>query len=379
MIKPLTIGVDIRDLRVAKTGTQTYLAELCAAFNSLQLPDVRFRFLDSWLPVYTGNNKVLKWIEHFKYQLWKQVSLPVKAWLNGCDIVFCTDNFVPLIHLGYRTIPVFHDAFFFETPEQYGKVWLWLYKKTAIPAAKRSPFIVTPSAYAKKQINQFTQIPDKQLVVVPEGPKTLSYQINDKESNYTLNRFAITPGNYLLHVGSMFKRKNIPALVNAFSILKKQGYPALNLVLAGPIPSSKIENDYQLILNAIESSGFKQDIVATGYLTNAELVQLYTNALLYVFPSVNEGFGIPVLEAFSFGIPVLVANNSSLPEVGGEAVIMFNPFDVNDIATQIKKVLDDASLRNTMVAKGNKRLKEFSWQKTAMQLVEIFREAAVQR
>ncbi|QJD97570.1 glycosyltransferase family 4 protein [Mucilaginibacter robiniae] len=376
MPKPLIIGIDIRDLHVAKTGTQTYLAELCAAFKALQSSEVQFKFLDSNFPVYTGKNKALKWIEHFKYQLWKQVLLPLKAWMNSCDIVFCTDNFVPIMHLGYQTIPVFHDAFFFESPEQYGKLWLWLYKKTALPAARRSPFIITPSAHAQKQIHHFTQISNQQLIVVPEGPKTLSHPPTSTGHEQVLNQYALSPGNYLLHVGSMFKRKNIPALIQAFGILKEQGYPDLKLALAGPLTSSNTENDYQLILDAIESSVFKQDIIVTGYLSNDELSQLYRSALLYVFPSVNEGFGIPVLEAFNFNLPVLVANNTSLPEVGGNAVLTFSPFDVNDIAMQIQRVLEDADLRKTMIVKGQERLKEFSWQKTALQLIEVFKKAA---
>ncbi|MEN0056941.1 MAG: hypothetical protein AAGC65_24895, partial [Mucilaginibacter sp.] len=145
MAKPLTVAVDIRDLRLAKTGTRTYLEEVCKAFKKMESEQLHFHFLDTLFPVYTGNSKWLKLVEHARYQLWKQLFLPLKAWSKGCDIVFCTDNFVPLIHLGYQTIPVFHDAFFFETPDDYGKLWLWLYKKTAIPAARRSPFVVTPT------------------------------------------------------------------------------------------------------------------------------------------------------------------------------------------------------------------------------------------
>src|SRR6187402_1617718 len=105
MLKPLTIGVDIRDLQTAKTGTKTYLEEVCAQFKTLESDDIRFHFFDTSLQVYSGSNKILKWIEHIRYQLWKQLVLPIKAAVNRCDIVFCTDNFVPIIHLGYKTIP----------------------------------------------------------------------------------------------------------------------------------------------------------------------------------------------------------------------------------------------------------------------------------
>jgi glycosyltransferase involved in cell wall biosynthesis len=375
MEKPLTVAVDIRDLRLAKTGTRTYLEEVCKAFKKMESDELRFRFLDTFLPVYAGTNKWLKLIEHARYQLWKQVFLPLKAWIKGCDIVFCTDNFVPLIHLGYQTIPVFHDAFFFETPEDYGKLWLWLYTKTAIPAARKSPFVITPTAYARQRINHFTHIPNEKLKAVYEGPKTLLGNQNPATEVKFLESFMVKPGNYILHVGSMFKRKNIPALIEAFGKIKKEGYPDLKLVLAGPRPATKTDNDYQLILNTIKQGNVEQDVIFTGYLSDEALGSLYKNALMYVFPSVNEGFGIPVLEAFHNDLPVIVADNTCLPEVGGDAVLTFDPFRQDDLYDKMLLLLNDSKLRKTMIAKGRQRLENFSWEKTADQLVDIFRAA----
>ncbi|MFA6086675.1 glycosyltransferase family 4 protein [Mucilaginibacter sp.] len=373
MPKPLTIGVDIRDLQVAKTGTKTYLEELCKEFKKLNNSGLQFHFIDSSIPVYTGNNKLLKLIEHLRYQLWKQLVLPFKALFKGCDIIFCTDNIVPLIHLGYKTIPVFHDAFFFESPEHYGKLWLWLYKVTAIPAAKRSPFVITPSAYAKKQINYFTHIANEKLVVIHEGPKELSG--DDVYNDTLLNQFSLKQKKYLLHAGSMFKRKNIPALIQAFGKIKDTGYPDLKLVLVGSISPANVESDHAQILLAIKKNNLHDDVIFTGYLSDKELAHVYKNALMYMFPSLNEGFGIPVLEAFQYNLPVLAANNTSLPEVGGDAALQFDPFDVNDIFAKIKIVLDNSELRENMIIKGQERLKKFSWEKAALELVDVFRKA----
>jgi glycosyltransferase involved in cell wall biosynthesis len=375
MLKPLTIGIDVRDLKVAKTGTRTYLEELCKEFKKMNNNEVRFHFLDTILPVYTGDTKILKWAEHLKYQIWKQLALPLKAFFKNCDIVFCTDNCVPFINLGYKTIPVFHDAFCFESPEDYGKLWLWLYKNTAVPAAAKSPFIITPTLYSKKQISHFTKLPAEKLVVIYEGPKTLNNNKDVELARQLLNSFSISKGNYILHVGTMFKRKNIPALVQAFSKLKSTGYPELKLVLAGSSPANKIDSDHELILDAIENLQLKDQIILTGYLSDSSLSFLYENALMYVFPSVNEGFGIPVLEAFKNNLPVLVADNTCLPEVGGDAVLQFDPYDTNDMALKIKTVLDDTVLQKNMIIKGRERLKLFSWQNTANKLVEVFKEA----
>ena len=375
MTKPLTIGVDVRDLKVAKTGIKTYLEELCKEFKKMDGKDIQFHFLDTSIPIYTGRNKLLKWVEHARYQIWKQVVLPVKAWSKKCDIVFCVDNCVPFIHLGYKTIHSIHDAFCFESPEQYGKLWLWVYKNTTTPGARRCPYVITATSHGKKQIAHFMGIPTDKLIVVPDGPKRISYQKNVNEQVPITKSFNIMPSNYILHVGSMFKRKNIITLIYAFNKIKKTGYPDLKLVLAGPLPANKLENDQGLILDAIETNGLKSEVIITGYLTDQEVGQLYENALIYVFPSINEGFGLPILEAFEHNLPVLVADNTCLPEVGGDAVLTFNPFDLDDIFYAIKTVLDNPELQKEMILKGQKRLKDFSWQKTALQIVEVFKKA----
>lgn len=373
MHKPLNIAVDIRYLRIAQTGTRTYLEELCKEFKNLQSDQLKFHFLDSGLPVYTGNNKILKWVEHIRYQGWKQFTLPIIAFLRKSDIVFCADDCVPLIHLGYQTIPVIHDAFCFEFPQNYSKLWLWLYKKTAIPAAKRSVCIITPTEWSKNRINHYTSIPKHQLMVIPEGPKSFNHQ--NTINHNILKKYNLTKDEYILHSGYMSKRKNIPALIEAFGKIKSDGYPQLKLVLAGPTPANKTENNFQLVLKAIKNHSLENDVVLTGYLSDDELIIIYQNALMYVFPSINEGFGIPVLEAFSYNVPVLIANNTCLPEVGGDAVITFDPYDIEDMAKKIKMVLDDEKLRTDMITKGRERLKLFSWHKTAMQLIELFKSA----
>jgi glycosyltransferase involved in cell wall biosynthesis len=375
LAKKLTVGIDIRDLRVAKTGTRTYLDEICKAFKKMDLPDVQFHFLDTDIPIYTGNNTLLKWIGHFRYQLWKQLILPFKAWQNKCDIIFCTDNCVPLIHLGYKTIPVLHDAFCFESPESYGKLWLWLYLKTAIPAAQNSAFVITPTAYAKKQISKYTKIPDNKLIVIYEGPKTFDLDPALNKSNKILQSLQLNAKKYILHVGSMYKRKNIFALVQAFGKVKELGYDDIKLVLAGPTLVNGIDSDHKIIVNAIESMKLKNDVVITGYLSDHDISQLYDSALMYVFPSLNEGFGIPVLEAFTYNLPLIVANNTCLPEVGGDAILAFDPYTTEDLLAKIKMVLDDERLREEMIAKGQERLKDFSWHKTAIQLISVFKNA----
>nr|WP_294794100.1 glycosyltransferase family 1 protein [uncultured Mucilaginibacter sp.] len=378
MKKPLTIGVDIRDLKKAKTGIKTYLEELCREFKTMNSDELHFYFLDTNLPIYTGPNKLLKWTEHFRYQLWKQLVLPIKAWSKKCDIVFCVDNCVPYIHLNYITIHAIHDAFCYESPEHYGKLWLWLYKTTAAPGARRSPRVITATSYGKKQVAHFMKLDPDKLIVVHDGPKRMNYNTKvEKAVDNITDLFPVSPKNYILHVGAMYKRKNLVALVNAFARIKKDRYPDLKLVLAGSLSTNKFDNDYDLILERIEKHGLKDDVIITGYLTDPQVGQLYENALLYVFPSLNEGFGLPVLEAFEHDVPTLVSNNTCLPEVGGDAVIAFDPYNEKDMADKIQMVLSSAELRSDMIKKGRERLKKFSWQATAQQIVDVFKVASL--
>lgn len=366
------VGIDIRDLRVAKTGQKTVAEELCRQFAQMHDSEIEFIFFDTNGSVYTGTNKWRIALEHIRYQFWKQVTWPLKAWRRKCDVLFCCDYFPPIWHFGYRTVELFHDAFFLEYPEHYNRSFLRLFHALAMPAAKRCARIMTTTRYAQNRIHELCGFPLQQLVTIPLAAKTANPNIADE--NMPL---PVLPGRkYLLHVGVMEKRKNLPALIQAFHMLSEKGYNDIDLVLVGKGNGKIFSDDSQQVYEAIKKYGLEHRVICTGYLPDAQVAAIYQNAFLYVFPSYNEGFGIPVLEAFRFHIPVIVANNSSLPEVGGDAVVCFDPFDTVDICNAIECMINDDSLRQQLVTNGDKRLRDFSWQKTAKALVEVFKEVA---
>lgn len=132
----IKIAVDIRDLQIAKTGAKTYLEEICKVLQKGH-PDFTFFFINTWLPVYTGKNKVLKAVEHARFFCWKQISLPFICLVKGVDILYCTDYFLPLLKFNFKTAVVFYDAFFWEYPNQYNRLWLGLLKTVGVTAAKK--------------------------------------------------------------------------------------------------------------------------------------------------------------------------------------------------------------------------------------------------
>lgn len=372
MSKPLNICIDIRDLRIAKTGSRTYLDELAREFQSDNDPNFKFIFLDSTLPfVYTGKNKWLKLIEQLRFLFWKQVELPLKAWYYKADIVFCTDFFVPWIQLGYTTIPVFHDAFFWEYPAHYNKYWRWLFLRLGVSAAKKSFCIITPTFYTQTKIAAYSNIHVKKIIPIYEAPKSLSNHGNAPSKwNFLKEK------KYILHVGTFEKRKNLIVLLQAFHSLKKDyGYIDLELVLVGQLSTKSTLNGMQELYDLIHDQELNKHIHCTGYIEDEYLGFFYKHASVYAFPSLNEGFGIPILESFKFGVPVVIANNTCLPEVAGNAALSFAPFQPKELAELLNQLLCNDALRDELIERGKERVKEFSWQKTAAAIKQVFIEA----
>lgn len=369
----MVIGIDIRDLRVAKTGQKTVTEELCKQFAASKDPGIEFIFFDSSYPVYTGKKKWRILIEHIRYQYWKQVVLPVKAWRRNCDIVFCGDYFAPYIHLGYRTVEIFYDAFFFENPEHCNQLWLKLFHNIALPAARRCDRIMTITDYSKKRLHELAGFPMEKLVTIYPAPKT--FQPVDVAPGVP-NDLIPVGKKYILHVGVMEKRKNLPALIKAFAMLTQKGYDDIDLVLVGQGNGKVYSDDSAQVLQAIEEYGLQNRVIRTGYLPDEAIAPIYRNAFLYVFPSLNEGFGIPILEAFRFGLPVIAANNTCLPEVGSDGILTCDPYNVTDICIKMESVINDETLRNDLIRKGKERLAFFSWEKAASDLINVFKEVA---
>lgn len=370
MKKKLTIGVDIRDLQIAKTGTKTYLEELCRAFNVVEDQDVEFHFIDTNTPVYTGRNRFLKSMEHVKFMLWKQIQLPLKARQKKCDILFCSDFFVPYLRLGYQTVPVFHDAFFWEYPAHYNKFWLKLFYTLGVSAAKRSACIIAPTEYAKKRILHFLNVPSEQIKVVHEAPKSLVPYRKDCQPESSKN---IPTQKFFLHIGTFEKRKNLVRLVEAFCLLHAKGYTDYSLVLIGQSSPKEFMDDSLQIQEIIKRNQVESFVISPGYVPDNDLAWYYHHAECYVFPSINEGFGLPVLEAFSYDLPVLIANNTCLPEVGAAGVLSFDPYDVQEISEKMETVITSKEVSEQLKQKGSETLLNFSWQKTAHQLLALFK------
>lgn len=161
---------------------------------------------------------------------------------------------------------------------------------------------------------------------------------------------------YLLYVGNIYPHKNIERMISAFKKIIQENNSDCRLVIVGG-----------------DNVNSTEDVIFTGFINDDELDSLYKNAVLYVFPSLYEGFGLSPLEAMARGVATISSNTSCLPEILGEAVLYFDPLDIDDMAEKIKQVLFDENLRSNLIKKGLERVKKYSWQKTAKKTSEIYK------
>ena len=372
--KKVKIGIDIRDLKIAKTGAHTYLRELCNEIDKQKNNAFEYVYLDSSWPTYSGNNKIGKLYEQCAFLIWKQIILPIKAWKNGCKIVFCTDYFVPYLQLGFTTVPVFHDAFFWESPSHYNKYWLFILNIIGLGAARKSSKIVTVSTYAQKQIALYTGIKESNIAPIYIGPKSsITQNPNSTTGDQKNNWSYLLEKKYILHVGTIEKRKNLTTLIKAFEQHIQTTHEEIYLVIVGQKSNKPALQDQEVFATVQQSSLLQDRVVFTGFLPDLQTALLYKHAALYVFPSLNEGFGIPILEAFAHKIPVLIANTTCLPEVAGNGAIGFDPLNAKELGNLISKTLSNPAVIDSLKQNGSEQLRQYSWEKTLGQLELLFK------
>jgi glycosyltransferase involved in cell wall biosynthesis len=314
-----------------------------------------------------GNNAFAKLIRHFQFFFYKQITLPVLTFLNGASVLICTDYVAPVFTPGFKTIVVFHDAFFWEYPLHYSALWLRMFKAAALAGAKKTVAIIAPSEYAKKQIALHTSISAEHIKVVYEAPKTFA-PINPQSPAQTNPQSpAQISAPYFLHVGTLAKHKNLSLLIEAFAKSDKH----LKLVLVGGAPSSVHNSDVPNIKAAIQKHNLQNQVVLTGYLSNAEVANWYANALGYVFPSYNEGFGLPILEAMQYKLPIIAANNTCLPEIAQGGALYFDPSNTDQLAVQMQAIVTNTPAVMATLDAQPAVLQQFSWDKAAASFVAI--------
>jgi len=279
---------------------------------------------------------------------------------QNIDIYHGTGYFLPCLKK-IKGIVTIHGLDFAEMDTYWYKdKW---YKNVPL-YLKRADIVVTVSEYVKNSIVNNYKIPQEKIIVVYPGISE-TFRIIENTTNGIDEKLNVY-SPYILTVATSIERKNLKRLLHAFSIVIKK-IKNLNLVIIG-----NKENFEKGLSEEIKNFNLKGKIIFPGYLNSKKLVYYYNKAEVFVFPSLYEGFGFPVLEAMACGCPVISSNVSALPEITGSAAFLVNPYSPEEIAYAMEKVLVDRKKRNEMRKAGIEQAKKFSWEKTAEKMINLY-------
>lgn len=294
------------------------------------------------------------------YGVSEQIKLPRILNKINPDLVHFPHFNVPIFYQGKFVVTIhdlIHQHFSMQRSTTRGPLIYKLkqlgYKKVFKNALSSSQKILVPSDFVKNQLIDNYRIDKEKIIVTAEA-------VDNKLSKIkSINKINFP---YIFYVGNAHPHKNVEGLIRAFGELREK-QKNLKLVLAG--------HDHYF-WQRIQEEFTEPDVVFAGHITDGELVSYYKNALCFVMPSLEEGFGIPILEAMSLGCPVVSSNAGSLPEVGGDGALYFDPANINDMTQKITQILGDEKLRQDLIKKGLQRVKLFSWKKLAQQTLEVY-------
>ena len=290
--------------------------------------------------------------------IWFDFSVKKALKKYKCDAFVSPDGYLSLTS-DMPQLAVIHDLNFEHHPEDLPPYLLKFLRKRFPLFAQKATHICTVSQFSKDDLIQTYKIPADKISVTHNGASPVFKPIEETEKQTVRDKF--TAGKpFIVFVGAIHKRKNVGRLIEAYKKLKKNPDFPFHLLLVGE-PMWKSQ--------AIQvSEADKQYIHFTGHLSLEELASIVGSAECLAFISYFEGFGIPLVEAMRAGTPVLAGNLTSLPEIGGDAVLYCDPFSIDDIQTQLEKLVSDKELQKTLTAKGLDRATQFTWDRTAEEL-----------
>lgn len=345
-MKKAILGIDAsRSTSEKPTGVERYSNEIIGAILKMR-PDFEIR-------LYTP-----KLIEQFPKRLQKVMPFP-RMWtilrlsfemlINKPDILFVPSHVIPFF-APENTITTIHDIAYKKYPEAYGKKQRAYLDWGAKRALKKVKKIIVPTEVVKRDLVTFYNADPEKIVVIHHGKISLK-KVDDK-LDIIYDKYGLQKKDkFFLFVGRLEKKKNIDLLLKAFEIVQKS-YPTIKLVLAGS-PSK----DWKEI--------FQRNVIVADYVCEAKLSSLLSYACALILPSKDEGFGMPVLQAWEAGTPVVCSDIPVLREIADDGALFFNPESAEDLARSMEEVLNKKNVRDELIMNGKERLKRFSWRKNA--------------
>ena len=354
----MKIGIDAR--MIESSGIGTYIKNLVCLLPKISRDEYvlfgsRSKLEKYNLPVIEADFPI--------YGVKEQIFFPRIIKKEKLDLFHATHYTIPVMYFGKMVVSV-HDLIHLVYPEYLSSKPAYYYAKFMMASAcRKAKKIITISENTKKDIIKYFHIePSKIEITYP----AVSDDFNPSQAKSEIMKKKY--GEYILYVGAIRPHKNILRLLDAFNKLKKEKKIKHKLILIG---KGKIPYIYD-VRKKISDFSLANEVLIMEEIEQDKLIDFYCGADLFVFPSLYEGFGLPPLEAMVCGCPVVCSNNSSLPEVVGDAALLVNPYNVNEITDAIYKILTNEKLKNNLVKKGFERAKMFSWKKMTEETLKIY-------
>ncbi len=366
----MLIGIDAsRANKEIKTGVEWYSYYLIENLKKIDTENHYFLYSESKLKNDLGilssnwQSKILNWPLKF---IWTQIRLSWEMFINPPDLLFIPSHVIPLIH-PKKVVTTIHDLGFKRFPEAYSFFQRHYLNWSVKFALKHAAKIIVPSEFTKKELIEIYHADPEKLIVIhlAYDDKIFSLNNNSEKTTELLEKYNIKKP-YLLYVGRLENKKNISFLIDVFENLSLKKNPQLVLV-------GNAGYGYEKIRDRMERSCLKNNIIHIDWLKAEELAILYKEARIFIFPSLYEGFGIPLLEAMATGTPVVASNVASIPEIVQDAALLPRLNDLKDFTDQTRRAWEDENLRNELKNKGLHKAKKFSWGKCAQETFNLLR------
>lgn len=374
----MRIGIDARFYGPFGKGLGRYVQKLIEHLERLDHDHEFVIFLrsENWEGYAPHDSRFRKVLANFPwYSFTEQWKFPRLLHSMKLDLIHFPHYNVPLLYR-HPFVVTIHDLILSRYPTRKSTTLspLWYaakhaaYRMVIASAVRRAQAILTVSEYSKLEILRTFSVDPQKVVVTYEAAEPLHSDAASIPPTLQKKHAGWQP--YLLYVGNAYPHKNLETLLQAFRMLKEQRNEPLRLVLVG-------QHDffYRRLQETVRREGV-QDVIFAGSVMDRELASLYHHALLYVFPSLMEGFGLPPLEAMLAGLPVASSNRTSLPEILGDAAFYFDPEQPQAIVTALQKLLSDEHLRHVLRERGKERVKRFQWEELARRTLAVYTEKA---
>jgi glycosyltransferase involved in cell wall biosynthesis len=372
----MIIGIDAsRANKTEKTGVEWYAYFLIQALKKFGSQSLEFQGEDVRFVLYSDeplegelarlpehwSSKVLRWPPR---RLWTQVRLSFEMLVHSPDILFIPAHVFPFVH-PKRTVMTVHDIAAARFPKSYNRFERW-YSLWSVKAAARAVCrIIAPSEFTKNEIIKFagSRMEEVRISVIHHGYGKQYRPISDARKTQTLLDTYGIKKPFLMTLGRIEEKKNTKRIVESFiRIRNQQPKLALQLLLVG-----KPGYGYEKVDELIEGASYKEDIIRPGWVREEDVPYLMNAAEVFLFPSLYEGFGLPILEAMACGTPVVASRGSALKEIGGDAVQYVDPGSIESIVRGTERLMADRSIRNKQITEGLRRVEDFSWEVCAKQ------------